>query len=137
MPRGREGRRHYHSAVTHLYTLLIGGLVIPGGDEPDGTAVAWAADTVLAIGDDDEIRAISRGDSHLVDLKGAVVVPLGAAGDATWPVEVTLTIGSRADLAVLSGDPRLAPVRTLALVRGGSVVSGALPGALPHGDHEH
>lgn len=138
--------------MTHLYTLLVGGTVIPGGDKPDASAIAWAADTVIAIGGDEEIRAISRGDSHLIDLRGAIVVPLAAAGkdaDATWPADATLEVGGRADLAVLNSDPRRAHARAharpatdstpraLALVRGGRIVKGALPGASAHGDHDH
>jgi hypothetical protein len=116
--------------VTHLYTLLLGGTVIPGGGQPDVSAVAWAGDIVIALGSDEDVRAISRGDSHFVDLRGAFVVPLG---------EGTLEVGGPADLAVLSGDPRIAgarspadpAVQTLAVVRGGRVVSGALPRASP------
>jgi predicted amidohydrolase YtcJ len=128
--------------VTHHYTLLVGGTVISGRDEPDASAIAWAEDTVLALGGDDEVRAISRGDSRVVDLEGASVIPLGAGSDAGWPVAATLEVGGGADLAVLSGDPRstrapgASPVVTLALVRGGRVVEGMLPGgAFP--DEEH
>jgi predicted amidohydrolase YtcJ len=39
------------------------------------TAVAIAANRILAVGTDDEIRAVSRGDSHVVDLRGRTVVP--------------------------------------------------------------
>jgi predicted amidohydrolase YtcJ len=104
--------------VTHLYTLLLGGTVIPGGGQPDVSAIAWAGDIVIALGSDEDVRAISRGDSYFVDLRGAVVVPLE---------EATLEVGGPADLAVLSADPR----KTLAVVRGGRVVSGALPRASP------
>lgn len=117
--------------VTHLYTVLVGGTVIPGGGEPDVSAICWAGDTVLALGTDDEVRGISRGDSHLVDLEGAFVVPFGDV----------LEVGGPADLVVLSEDPRAAGGPTgsgppaVAVVRGGRVVEGALPGAPPHGDH--
>jgi predicted amidohydrolase YtcJ len=107
--------------VSHLYTLLVGGTVIPGGGQPDVSAIAWADDTVLLLGSDDEVRGISRGDSHLVDLEGRFVVPLGE----------TLEIGGPADLAVVSADPRTAhsPPAPLTVVRGGKVVVGSLPGA--------
>ena len=121
--------------MTHEYTLLVGGVVIPGGGEPDATAIAWAGDTVLALGNDDDVRAISRGDSHLFDLGGAIVVPLGPGADTAWPTGATLEVGSLADLAVLDRDPRLAhadgpgagPAGTLAVVRGGRIVAGSLP----------
>ena len=87
--------------MTHEYTLLIGGTVIPGGGEPDVTAIAWAEGTVLALGSDTDVRALSRGDSYVVDLRGAVVVPLGRDPEPGWPTEATLEIGGRADLAIL------------------------------------
>jgi predicted amidohydrolase YtcJ len=120
--------------VTHEYTLLIGGTVITGHDEADVTAIAWAADTVIALGSDDEVRGTSRGDSHIIDLEGASVVALGNGPDAYWPSDAKLEIGGPADLAVLDRDPRPldAPaVRTLtalALVRAGRVIAGSLPG---------
>jgi predicted amidohydrolase YtcJ len=130
--------------VTHLYTLLVGGTVIPGAGEPDVTAIAWADDTVLALGSDRDVRAISRGDSHVADLGGATVVPLDPDAGARWPAEATLEVGGRADLAVLDGDPRLprpapgaAAMRTLALVRAGRVVAGALPGGSAHEGSAH
>jgi predicted amidohydrolase YtcJ len=122
--------------VTHEYTLLVGGTVIPGGEAPDATAIAWAEGTVLAIGPEAGVRAISRGDSHFVDLHGAFVVPLAPDTEVVWPSSATLEVGGRADLAVLPRDPRLEaagdvearPVTPLALIRGGRVVTGTLPG---------
>ena len=121
--------------MTHQYTLLIGGTVISGRDEPDTSAIAWAADTVIALGSDDDVRRTSRGDSHVIDLGGAIVIGLGASPDARWPPEATLEVGGRADLAVLDSDPRHidAPagrrLSALALVRGGHLVAGRLPGS--------
>ena len=53
----------YPPTVTHLYTLLLGGTVITSPGQPDVSAIAWAADTVIALGSDDNVRAASRGDS--------------------------------------------------------------------------
>ena len=120
--------------MTHRYTILVGGTVLPGRDEPAVSAIAWAEDTVLALGSDDDVRSMSRGDSHVVDLGGSVVVPLGEGADAVWPPDSRLEIGGRADLAVQASDPRLyhrAGERssTIALIRGGRVVAGRLPGS--------
>ncbi|HEX5825623.1 MAG TPA: hypothetical protein VFY18_14285 [Candidatus Limnocylindrales bacterium] len=101
------------------------------------TAIAWAADTVIAIGSDDEVRETSRGDSHVIDLRGASVVALGEGPDVLWPPDASLEVGGRADLAVLANDPRLmdAPagqrLSALALIRGGRVVAGRLPRETP------
>ncbi len=125
--------------MTHRYTILIRGVVISGRDEPDVSAVAWAEDTVIALGSDVEVRTVSRGDSHVIDLGGATVVALGEGPDACWPPDGTLEVGGRADLAVLDSDPRLssAPagqrLAALALVRGGRVVAGRLAGSGPAG----
>ena len=103
--------------MTHEYTLLVGATVIPGGGDPDRAALAWAMGTILALGSEAEVRAISRGDSVVLDAAGGFVVPLAG------PLEV----GSPADLAVLRSDPRLgAAGEPLAVVRGGHVVAGRL-----------
>lgn len=118
--------------MTHRYTLLVGGTVISGRDEPDSSAIAWAVDTVIALGSDDDVRRTSRGDSHVIDLRGASVVALGEGPDVLWPAEARLEVGGRADLAVLESDPRrldssAGPLSVIALVRGGRVVAGMLP----------
>ncbi|HET9757381.1 MAG TPA: hypothetical protein VFP66_12815 [Candidatus Limnocylindrales bacterium] len=123
--------------MTHRYTLLIRGTVISGRDEPDVPAIAWAADTVIALGSDDDVRGISRGDSHVIDLRGATVVALDGP-DVLWTPDATLEVGGHADLAVLESDPRRmdAPagqrMSALAVVRGGRVVAGRLPGEPSH-----
>ena len=129
--------------VTHLYTLLLGGTVITSPDQPDVSAIAWAADTVIALGSDDNVRAASRGDSRFIDLGGATVVALDLGADARWPPHATLEVGGRADLAVLENDPRHLDalprqrLSAIALVRGGIVVAGRLPGAGAAPDHDH
>jgi predicted amidohydrolase YtcJ len=119
--------------MTHEYTLLTGGRVIRGGGAPDATAIAWAADTILAVGSDAEVRAISRGDSHFVALGGRTVIPLATDGEVRWPVDAALEVGGPADLAVIDGEPGAADgspgaVKVVAHVRGGRVVAGSLPG---------
>jgi hypothetical protein len=99
--------------VTHEYTLLLGATVIPGGGAPSCEAVAWASGTILALGTEAEIAAISRGDSHVMTFPGAYVVPL----------EETLEVGGAADFAVYLDDPRLGdPGDPVAILRGGHVV---------------
>lgn len=104
--------------MTHEYTILLGGTVISGGGAPDATAIAWAHDTVLLVGSDEDVRAISRGDSHFIDLVGRFVVPLGEP----------LGAGSQADLAVFEKDPRTVHTtpEPLAVVRAGRVIEGRL-----------
>jgi len=90
---------------------------------------------VIALGSDDDVRATSRSDSHVIDLGGACVVPLGEGPEARWPPEAVLEVGGRADLAVLPSDPRGSDtpagqrLSALAVVRGGRVVAGRLPGS--------
>ena len=125
-PRGRLG------SVTHEYVLLVGGTVVRGPGAPDASAIAWAAGTIIAIGSDDEVRSISRGDSSVVDLEGAIVVAVGSGDDRTWSPAAALDVGDAATFAVLRSDPRDRPPRgeadVLALVRNGSVVLGTLTG---------
>jgi cytosine/adenosine deaminase-related metal-dependent hydrolase len=111
--------------VTHEYTILTGGriLALPDGESaPDAaaTAIAWAEDTVLAVGTDEAVRAVSRGDSRIHDLAGAIVRPLGG---------VLIEAGAPADFEVLDASAELAAGhhRRVALVRGGRVVEGSLP----------
>jgi len=105
--------------VTHEYTLLLGGTVLPGGGAPACGALAWAEGTVLALGSDAEVRAISRGDSAVLLATDAFVVPLNEL----------LEVGMPADLAVLDADPRAGPPGTpRAVIRGGHVTEGRLPG---------
>jgi hypothetical protein len=108
--------------VTHEYTILTGGIVVRGDAAPDATAIAWAEDTILAIGSDEAVRSISRGDSRFVDLRGARVVA-AAAGQVLEP-------GVRADLVVLSVD--LGPIAT---IQAGRVVQGELPAGRAAADH--
>ena len=85
--------------MTHKYTLLVDAVVLPGGGAPDATAIAWAEDTVIAIGNSEDVASISRGDSHVFTLAGATVVPRDGG---------VLEVGGPADLEVVEGDPRTA-----------------------------
>ncbi len=108
--------------MTHEYTILFGGVVLPGGEAQPATAIAWAEDTILAVGTDESVRSISRGDSRFVDLGGASVVPVEAGA--------VLEPGSRADLTVLAKDRR-----PIAVLRAGRVVEGSLPLGTAAADH--
>jgi hypothetical protein len=74
--------------MTHEYVIALHGRIETNAtdqEEPQASAIAWAADHVLAVGSDDVVRAISRGDSTFVDLAGCVVTALPsdpAAADA-------------------------------------------------------
>jgi hypothetical protein len=117
--------------MTHEYTLLLGGTILRGVDEPSYAAIAWAEGTVLALGTDEQVRAVSRGDSEFVNLHGAYVVPVGPDETVAWPPTTTLEIGSPADLAILLDDPRRGPDGArlaLGVLVGGHVVRGTLPG---------
>ena len=116
---GESNRAWYAARVTHQYLILTGGTVARGPDEPDATAIAWAEGTIIAIGSDDEVRSVSRGDSAFGDLAGAFVVPL--AGDGS------LEIGGPASFAIHERDPRAGTTgATRAVVRHGRVVAGTL-----------
>jgi aminoglycoside 6'-N-acetyltransferase len=116
--------------VTHLYTVLLDGVILAGPDREPVTALAWADGTILALGSDEQVRGISRGDSQMGRLDGAFVIPLGPGDQPVWPPEAVLEIGGPADLAILRDDPRRVPIeatRPVAVVRGGRAVSGSLP----------
>jgi predicted amidohydrolase YtcJ len=106
-------------AVTHEYTLLIGATILPGGGAPACEALAWAGGTILALGSEAEIRAISRGDSDVLEIAGRFVVPLAT----------TLEVGAPADLLVLETDPRdphgPGDTHPVAVIRGGHLVTHA------------
>ncbi len=102
--------------MTHEYVIALGGTIlapVPGGD-PRPTAIAWAADRILAIGSDEVVRAISRGDSTFLDLDGSTVTaaPAGLLLDAstmtlTGALQASepLAVGSPADLAFWRLEP--------------------------------
>lgn len=110
--------------MTHQYVILTGGTVVRGSDELAATAIAWAEDTIIAIGSDVEVRSISRGDSAFGDLAGALVTPLEAVG--------RLEVGGPASFEIREGDQGTGDRGpSLAVVRHGRVVAGALPTPIP------
>jgi hypothetical protein len=117
--------------MTHEYTILIGGVVLPGGAESTCTAIAWTADTILALGTDEDVLSISRGGSVVVALQRHVVVPIADGG--------VLEVGGPADLAVLPPGSAPGDAAVVALVRSGRLVQGWLDGFDDHdpGGHRH
>jgi hypothetical protein len=125
--------RPYDGRVTHEYVIALSGRILGSRAHTDGpgpTAIAWAADRVLAVGSDAEVRAISRGDSTFLDLRGCAVTPLprdlrraeevlrqaiqtdrgvdvrqALAAAGLIDPDSALEPGSPADLAVWSTDP--------------------------------
>jgi hypothetical protein len=100
--------------MTHEYVIATGGRIL-GTDPSAGTtptAIAWAADHVLAVGSDEAVRAISRGDSTFIDLDGCAVTALDTSA--------TLEPGSPADLEFRQ--PGSSEV--VALVRAGAFTAG-------------
>ena len=126
--------------MTHEYVIALNGVVLGTGAAGTGaagaasggppTALAWAADRVLAVGADAAVRAISRGDSTFLDLAGCAITPLPgdveaaeqlvrhavAEGRPFDPVrllaaagllaaDAALDVGAPADLAAWSDDP--------------------------------
>jgi hypothetical protein len=110
--------------VTHEYVIALGGRIrvspheVPG--QTPATAIAWAADRVLAIGSDDAVSAMSRGDSIFLDIAGCLVTaaPDEGAGE--------LEPGSLADLDFWVDDPTYPATRgpIVARVRAGSFTEG-------------
>jgi predicted amidohydrolase YtcJ len=62
--------------VTPLTLALVNGRVRTlDPDAPAATAVGVAGDTIVAVGDDADVRAAADGATEVVDLRGAAVVP--------------------------------------------------------------
>jgi predicted amidohydrolase YtcJ len=110
--------------MTHEYVIALGGRIrvsaheVPG--EAPASAIAWAADRVLAVGSDDAVTSISRGDSIFLDLGGSVVTTSPADGaDELEP-------GSLADLDFWDADPSDPAGRPIivASVRAGAFTQG-------------
>ena len=91
--------------MTHEYVIGLGGRIEPHGLDPGDTAptaIAWAADRVLAVGPDEVVRLMSRGDSMYLDLSGCVVTALpddpvradALVREATFEGEPDLDLGA-------------------------------------------
>jgi hypothetical protein len=112
----------------------------------EATAIGWAADAILAVGPDEVVRAISRGDSTFLDLGGCVVTPLPTDIDDAVAVvrrsaprttdidrvlveaelldaDASLEPGAPADFAIWDLRGRAGP-RLKAVVRGGHFTEG-------------
>ncbi len=63
--------------MTHEYVIALGGHILCATriGEPAPTAVAWATGHILAVGTDEAVASISRGDSTFLDLGGCAVTP--------------------------------------------------------------
>jgi hypothetical protein len=110
--RGDDDTAAYHGRMTHEYVIALGGRIEPHGTGRDGdvsTAIAWAADRVLAVGPDDMVRAISRGDSTFLALGGCVVtaLPVDPARADELVREASLEAGPDLDLGALLVDAGL------------------------------
>jgi len=119
--------------VTHHYTILHGGTVltldgalptdaasraaasgVPDAAGRRATALCYAHDRILAVGDDAEILALAGPDSVVVDLRGRAVLP-GFVEPHAHPYWEGLVAGMR----LLAGRERRAAIR-------------AVPGAAEH-----
>jgi hypothetical protein len=102
--------------VTHEYVIATGGRILAAAGErsttePASSAIAWTAGTILAIGADPVVRAISRGDSTFVDLAGALVT--------AWSgVEGPLLRAARAGCVVDGRDGAMAWLESLLATAG-------------------
>ncbi len=107
--------------MTHEYVIALGGFIEGAhSDGPPATAIAWAFDRILAVGPDDVVEAISRGDSLFLDLDGQMVRALAVDGPATIDVGAPADLAFEADGRVVAtlragrfteGDPRAGPFR--------------------------
>ena len=97
--------------MTHEYVIGLGGQIHAAPDAAtEATAVAWAADHVLAVGTDDAVYSISRGDSTFLDLGGCVVTALPDDPDRANALVREASPRSAAELgALLIGDRLLDP----------------------------
>lgn len=147
--------------MTHEYVIAMRGIVVGTGRAggPPASALAWAADRILAVGRDDAIRGISRGDSTFLDLRGCAVTRapsdraaaealLRAAAAAGRPFDANALLakagliaspsalepGDPADLAFWSADPASVEPAQAASLR---LVAMVHAGGFTDGDEHH
>jgi hypothetical protein len=100
--------------MTHQYVIASKGRIEPIEPGSSGaTAIGWAAEAILAVGSDEAVRAISRGDSTFIDLGGCVVTPL-----PDDPVRAQALIAQTAASAEAGLDVGMLDVATLLLEAG-------------------
>ncbi len=111
--------------MTHQYTVLHGGAIVTfegalpsdvasraaGAADAGGrraTAICYALDRILAVGDDAEILALAGSDSTVVDLRGRAVLPgfVEAHAHPFWE-------GIVGGMALLGGRERRAAIRAV------------------------
>jgi hypothetical protein len=81
--------------VTHEYIIATGGAIDQGpdgADAPRASAIAWAFSRILAVGADEDVRALSRGDSTFLDIDGCEVTALPADPPAAEAAVATIMI---------------------------------------------
>ena len=128
--------------MTHEYVIAFAGHIRPDPNEAEPTAVGWAAEAILAVGSDEVVRSISRGDSTFLDLDGCVVTPLpsdldtaitavrGAARDPDSVITSLLAAGAlETETSVEPGAPA-----DLAFWRDGGLVAAVQAGHFTQGD---
>jgi hypothetical protein len=137
--------------VTHEYVIGLRGIVGPSAPAAgEATAIAWAADRVLAVGADADVRSISRGDSIFLDLAGCTVTPLpddpARAGrlvetSGISAADATAVVGLLADAGLLAPDERLEPGSPANLACWGGdpahLLATVVAGAFTEGDEHH
>lgn len=64
------------AASRHADRIFVGGRIWTGDDgQPQAQALAVSGDAILAVGSNEEIRALARPDTAVVELEGRLVVP--------------------------------------------------------------
>ena len=70
------GLAHAQELGQHADRIFINGKIWTGDDaRPQAQALAISGDKILAVGSNDEVKALAAADTAVVDLKGRLVVP--------------------------------------------------------------